>query len=253
MKQCKLCHETKTLINKSHIIPDFYYKKLGLYNDKHQLHKIEAQEFVKSKKFKLLPTGDYEGGILCKECDNEVIGNLEDYARRLFFGDLRPNQAIKINKFKNQFDGFEFTICENVDYKKFKLFLLSILYRACISSREIFKEAEIPSGDLEAIRKMIINENPGKVNEYPIVILSYLNDDTMPIDYVFQPIKSVSPEKFLITFFIGGFVFIFNITDNYPDINEIKDLTISPENKFTQLHLKKGTAMDFLLKFANIK
>jgi hypothetical protein len=252
MGQCKLCNETKKLIKKSHIIPDFFYKELGLYNDKHQIHKLEANEFIKSKKFKLTPTGDYEGGILCRECDNELIGKLEDYGRRVLFGNLRSNQAIKINKYI-KFNGFEFSICENVDYTKFKLFLLSILFRACISSRDIFREADILQRDLEAIKKMLINNNPGKVNEYPIVILSYLNDKTMPIDLIFQPIKSVTPEETLITFFIGGLVFIFNITDNYSDIEEIKDLSISPENRFTQLHFKKGTAWDFLLKYANVE
>jgi hypothetical protein len=253
MKQCKLCHETKILIKKSHIIPDFFYKELRLYNDKHQIHKIEASEYIKSKKFKLTPTGDYEGGILCQECDNELIGQLEDYGRRVLFGNLRPTQAIKVNNYKNQYDGLEFTICESVDYMKFKLFLLSILYRECITSREIFKSAEIPSIHLETIRQMLLSGNPGKVNEYPIIILSYLNDETMPRDLIFQPIKSITAERTLITFLIGGLVFIYYITNNYPDINEIKELSISPENKLTLLHFPRGSAWDFVLEYANIK
>ena len=130
---------------------------------------------------------------------------------------------------------------------------MSILWRACITKRDIFKEAEISKLDLEKIRLMLVNHVAGNLYEYPITILSYLNDDTMPRDLIFQPIKSVTQEKTLITFLIGGFVFIFNITDNYKDIKEIEDITITPENKLTIMHFLKGTAWDFMLKYANLK
>ena len=100
---------------------------------------------------------------------------------------------------------------------------------------------------------MLVNNDAGQINEYPIITLSYLNDETMPTDLIFQPIKSVTPEKTLITFLLGGFVFIFNITENYKNIEDIKELTITPENKVTIMHFLKGTAWDFILKFANIK
>ena len=253
MAKCKLCQQDKKLIKKSHIIPDFFYKESGLYNEKHQLHKIETQEFAKSGKFGYIPTGDYEGGILCKECDNELIGSLETYGRKVLFGGLSQNEFIDCKNFKNPNDGFEYSICQNVDYKKFKLFLLSILWRSCITKRDVFKEAEIPESDLEKIRLMLLNNEPGELKEFPIIILSYLNDETMPKDLIFQPIKSITPEKSLITFLLGGFVFIFNITDNYKGLEEIEEITITPENKLTIMHFLKGTAWEFILKYANLK
>ncbi len=253
MAKCKLCQQDKELLKRSHIIPDFFYKESGLYNEKHQIHKIEAHEFAKFKKFGFLPTGDYEGGILCKNCDNELIGSLESYGRKILFGGLSPNESIDCKNYKNPDDGFEYSICKNVDYTKFKLFLLSILWRSCITKRDVFKEAEIPAIDLEKIRLMLLNNCAGKLSEFPIIVLSYLNDETMPRDLIFQPIKSITSEKNLITFLMGGFVFIFNITDNYKDIKEIEEITITPENKLTIMHLLKGTAWDFILKYANLK
>lgn len=253
MPICSLCQKEKKLIKKSHIIPDFFFKESGLYNEKHQIHKIEAQEFMKSKRVQFVPTGDYEGGILCKECDNELIGGLESYGRKILYGGLSIHEEIDCKNFMNPYDGFQYMVCENVDYTKFKLFLLSILWRACITSRDLFKEAEINETDKERIRLMLINKDAGRINEYPIISLSYLNDETMPTDLIFQPIKSVTPDKTLITFLLGGFVFIFNITDNYRNIQELENLSITPENKYTIMHLLKGTAWDFILRYANIK
>jgi hypothetical protein len=98
---------------------------------------------------------------------------------------------------------------------------------------------------------MLINKDAGKVNEYPIIFLSYLNDQTIPTDVIFQPIRSAT--KDIVTFLIGGFIFIYNITDNYQDINEISDLTITPENKMTMMHLPRGSGWDFILRFADLK
>lgn len=253
MPICNLCQKEKKLIEKSHIIPNFFYKESGVYNEKHQIHKIEAQEFIKSKKVRFVPTGEYDGGILCKECDNELIGGLESYGRKILYGGLSKKEEINCKNFMNPNDGFQYSICENVDYNRFKLFLLSILWRACITKREVFNEAEIDETDKEKIRFMLINNNAGRIDEYPILTLSYLNDETMPTDLIFQPIKSVTPNKTLITFLLGGFVFIFNITEDYLNIKEIEELTITPNNKFTIMHLLKGSAWDFILKFANIK
>ncbi len=253
MPKCTLCQKEKKLIKKSHIIPDFFYEKSGVYNEKHQIHKIETQEFMKSNKVRFVPTGDYDGGILCKECDNELIGNLESYGSKVLFGGLSKNEEINCKNYMNPNDGFQYSVCDNVDYNKFKLFLLSILWRACITNREVFNAAKINDSDIEKIRLMLVNNDAGQINEYPIITLSYLNDETMPTDLIFQPIKSVTPEKTLITFLLGGFVFIFNITENYKNIEDIKELTITPENKVTIMHFLKGTAWDFILKFANIK
>jgi len=77
MTRCNLCQQDKKLIKKSHIIPDFLYRNSGVYNEKHQIHTISTQKFAKDGRFNLVPTGAYEGGILCKECDNDLFGSLE--------------------------------------------------------------------------------------------------------------------------------------------------------------------------------
>ena len=149
MRICSLCRKEKHLIRKSHIIPDFFFKESGVYNNNHQIHKIEVQKHIRSRKVSFIPTGDYEGQILCKECDNVLLGRLETYGSKVLYGGLSRNEYIECKNYKNLFDGCEFSVCENVDYKRFKLFLLSILWRASVTKRDLFNEAKMSSEDEE--------------------------------------------------------------------------------------------------------
>lgn len=253
MKRCNLCKQEKILIKKSHIIPDFFYRENGIYNDKHQINKIELQKYLKTKEVDYVPTGEYEGGILCKECDGEIIGSLETYGRKVLYGGLSKLEDVKCKNYVNPNDGAEFSICENVDYKRFKLFLLSILWRAAISNREVFKEAELSHGHIRRIRRMILKNDPRKVWQYPVVIISYLNDSKMPRDLILQPIRSVLKDREMVTFLIGGFAMIFNITIKKTILKKVQDVTMDNNGKLPIMHLPKGTAWDFIFKYASIK
>ncbi|MCD4745063.1 MAG: hypothetical protein K8R58_02065 [Bacteroidales bacterium] len=253
IKKCNLCQQEKKLITKSHIIPEFFYREAGVYNEKHYMYKIETQRYLRTGEVSYVPTGEYESEILCEDCDNNRIGELETYGSKVLYGGLSPEKNIKFTNYRNPFDGFEYTIFENVDYKQFKLFLLSLLWRAAISKRKTFKEAQISIKNEEKLRKMIFTRDAGEINNFPIVILSYLRDNAAPTDLIAQPIKSSTIDKDLITMMLAGFVFVFNITNNYKEISEIKDVTITPEGKFTVLHIPKGKTLNFILKYANLK
>jgi hypothetical protein len=250
--KCGLCNETRPLLNKSHIIPDFFYEQAGLYNEKHQIHKIEVQKFLKDKKVSFVPTGVYKGGILCAECDNILLGGLETYGRKALYGGLKENEEIICKNFKNPDNHFEFSICEKVDYKKFKLFLLSILWRSAISTKDLFQDVDISDEYLEILRKMILDGNPGKVNDFPIISISYLKDESIPYDFIGQPIKSVTDERILITFLLSGFIFIFTITPDSKDTESINNLTPSPDNRFGIMHIPQGHAWEFIMRYAKI-
>ena len=217
------------------------------------MHKIDTQKYLSTGKVSYVPTGEYESEILCKDCDNNRIGELETYGRKVLFGGLSQKKDIKARNYRNPSDGFQYTVFENVDYKQFKLFLLSLLWRAAISKRKTFKEAQISTENKEKLRKMIFTRDAGEINNFPIVILSYLRDNTALSDLIAQPIKSSTIDNDLITMMLAGFVFVFNITNNYKKISEIKDITITPEGKFTILHIPKGEILNFILKYANIK
>ena len=252
IEKCSLCLQEKELLKKSHIIPDFWYRNSGIYNKHHKIHKFEIQEYLNSRKISFVSSGEYENGILCKDCDNKIIGNLETYGRKVLYGGLSKSEYIVCNNYKNSIDGFEFSVCEGVNYHKFKLFLLSILWRASISNRKTFREAKLDSENNELIRKMIFTGDAGKINQFPIVVMSYTRDTSVPLDLMIQPIKSSPEECELITFLICGFVFSFNITNDYKNMEKISNITICPDNKFTIMHFPSGETWKFIFEYLNI-
>ena len=122
--KCKLCLQFKDLCRESHILPKFLYKFLSGENN--------SIIFLDNKKANLRFNGEYESSILCKKCDSETIGKLENYAARFMHGKSSQNSRLeKIN-------GVEYLVFEgnkNYDYRNHKLFLLSLLWRSSISSR----------------------------------------------------------------------------------------------------------------------
>jgi len=249
---CRLCMQTAPLLNKSHIIPDFFYDQAGLYNEKHKIHKFKIQNNKIDKKASFIPTGVNEGGLLCKECDNILIGGLELYGRKVLFGGLKEYEEIKGTNYKNPKDGFEYSIIENVDYRKFKLFLLSILWRSKISNNPVFKEVSFSIEYTEYLRTMIIEGNPGKYNDFPIITMSYLKDQTIPPDLIGQPIKSETSERILITYLLAGFIFIFVICPNYQEFDRINNITPTENNKFGIMHIPQGQAWKFIMRYTNM-
>lgn len=253
MAKCYLCKKEKPLIKKSHIIPDFFYRECGVYNEKHKIHKIDIQEYIKNKKVSFVSTGVYDGGLLCKECDGTLIGNLEDYGRKVLYGGLSKSESIECNNFINPNDGFEFSVCNNVDYKKFKLFLLSILWRSSITGKGLFKEVLIKKYHQRRIRKMIYSQDSKEMKDYPLVIMSYINDSSIPKDLILQPIKSGSKGKTIITFLIGGFVFVFFISRRKKVLEKIKKMTLTKDGKLPIMFIPRGQGWNFIFKYANIK
>lgn len=55
-----------------------------------------------------------------------------------------------------------------VDYNSFKLFHLSVLFRASVSSLANYAEVSLGPRHQETIRKMILNRDPGQFWQYPI-------------------------------------------------------------------------------------
>ncbi len=118
--QCKLCLKTKKLCGESHIIPRFLYKLLTGENS--------LLVFLDKIAARFRYNGEYEGNILCENCDSHVIGKLDDYAAKFIHNEFPQKLISRIEVI----EGHEHLVIENdpnYDYKKYKLFLLSLLFK----------------------------------------------------------------------------------------------------------------------------
>ena len=114
---CKLCLKNKRLVE-AHIIPEFMYQEL--YDTKHFFYKVGISNSLKVSK---LPQGIYDEGILCEDCDNNIINKRgENYASKVLYGGsgLTEEETPKFEKRQNIINGMTTIHISNLNYKKFK-------------------------------------------------------------------------------------------------------------------------------------
>jgi hypothetical protein len=193
---CVLCHKKKKLCL-SHIIPEFFFKPL--YDEKHRFLKIPLAE---EKKTQYGQKGLREK-LLCKECESH-LSKYEKYACEIFSGKAGTYKELSnLIKFKD------------LDYKKFKLFQMSLLFRASVSSLEFFEKIDIGPHE-ETIREMLINENPGKKCDYPAVILvPLMKNKPIPKDFISPPVEISKFEGHRrYRFILGGYFWVYMVSSH---------------------------------------
>lgn len=236
---CRLCLKKKQLIKKSHIISDFMYKPV--LDQDHSMIKLNMADTVPPK---AVYTGDYESKILCDNCDNQLLGSLESYASKVLFGFPRSDKDIYPLKTENQLhpDGkLTSTFVEGLDYRRFKLFLLSILWRASITERPFFNQVTLGPKE-EEVRKMLLYNNPGNYMDYPCLISSFVNNDKKITEKIItSPRRLRSHTGIRYIFHIGQLVYLFFVSPNDTP-RFLADAVINAEGKMRIIHLTDDAA-----------
>lgn len=113
---CGCCSELQL----SHIIPRSYFNSLKKGTSKHsgQLVVVSSDEKVKPE----LTNADPKEKLLCQVCEELLNKNYEQYGTRL----LKDHKNVKRQK--------NYVLIKSFQYKKFYLYLISILWRASVSS-----------------------------------------------------------------------------------------------------------------------
>ena len=146
---CHLCQRDSEL-RESHIIPRSIIK---MVRDKSLNNRFYE---LKDGQDRIIQDGPKEY-LLCDGCEQK-IAFYEQYFK----------EAVHFSRHgtEKKHDGKRLLI-ENLDYRKMKLFFLSILWRMSISSRPEFNVVSVKK-DEERIRRMILKEEPGDSAEYPV-------------------------------------------------------------------------------------
>ena len=199
--KCKLCHLDKKLCQ-SHIVPESAYG--SLYDDKHRF--LEVSNF--QKKVPKLQKGLREP-LLCERCEQH-LNKYESYFADIWFqNQLVPTHASK-----------EISEISGLDYKRFKLFHMSILWRAGIASREEFVNVKLGNHE-ERLRQLILADDPGDPNQYSVFgyVLVFPNNDQVIHSLLIQPaeVDLFNVPGFHVTF--GGCVWHY-LLSNDVDLNQ---------------------------------
>ena len=155
---CRLCLRDAKLC-KSHIVPEFLYAPL--YNEDRNFMGITGRG---SKGWKPLNKGSFES-LLCADCELMLNREYEQPFQKQFIGGSGLPSHLPAN----------YAHTAVFDYLTFKLFHLSILFRASASSHATFREIGLAEHE-ERIRCMLLESDPGHDWEYPILAFAVIND-----------------------------------------------------------------------------
>jgi hypothetical protein len=193
---CALCLTTARLCN-SHIIPEFMFS--SIYDEKHRFHTLTIRKEGRNR----MEQKGIRQPLLCQSCESR-FSKLEDYASDVFRGSSNVKSQLLPNSSVSLVTGF--------DYSRFKLFQLSILWRASVATSSFFKEVDLGPHE-EPIRSFLLSGNPGPSNRYACLMWRLLLDDDVANGFMMPPTKHKTNGRIHYTFVFGGFLWNFHVSN----------------------------------------
>lgn len=157
---CKLCGFEKVLC-KSHIIPKAVFRDAMADDKEHGLNKITDQRLEIGKM-----AGEYEY-LLCRDCE-ELVGKYDEYGIKF----LRQEVGQGLVEFNGETVPDDIQLLSEVDLEKLRLFIISVLWRASISSREFFSDVTLEQCEITA-KQLIKKELDLTEYLFPFIIGKY--------------------------------------------------------------------------------
>ncbi len=193
--KCNLCGKEKEL-QKSHIIPEFIYK--SLYDDKGRFHVVSTLD----RRPRPIEQKGIREKLFCRECEQH-LSEYEKYSSELIMG----GESLVVEQKANLIH------ISGVNYKKFKLFLLSILWRSSISKSVMFSRVDL--GPHENILKELIKSgDPGKQMDYPCVIFSLTSEKNIHANLIDQPRRIRVDGHVAYRFIFSGFIWLYYVSSH---------------------------------------
>ncbi len=195
VNRCRLCGNDRD-IRLSHIIPEFMYKPL--YDRKHRYQ-------VLTDSANIPPRREQKGireRLLCESCETK-IGKYERYAS-LIWNNQKPVAWLR--------EG-DFIQAAGIDYTQFKLFALSVLWRAGVSSIEMFDQVKLGPHE-EPLKRMLQTEDPGNPDQYPVLLARVVSEGEPQTNMILPPTWARFEDHKAYRFIFGGFAWIFIVSNH---------------------------------------
>jgi hypothetical protein len=139
------------------VLPEFLYEEL--YDLKHRTFEVHGEDPDKPR---YLQKGVREY-LLCDDCE-QIFSRLETYSAPI----LREIPLLQLASDRVSFQDIK------VDYSRFKLFQMSLLWRVSVSKQDFFSKVNI--GNLEEkLRQFLIQDRPGNPHNFGCVMFMIPN------------------------------------------------------------------------------
>jgi len=185
---CALCQKEKELCD-SHVISKFNYKPLK--KDEGRFYIVSANPNLDNE---IVQDGAKQK-LLCIDCEDQR-NTWETYFSRKwhrgeFFSEEYPH------------------IVTGLDYAKVKLYQMSTLFLASVSSVPLFKEVELLPEREEQLRKMLLSESPGPSAEFGCMMDALVEEQIDPRTLVAKAITKEKAGVRIHRFLFAGFMWAY--------------------------------------------
>jgi hypothetical protein len=204
MSTCYNCLKDAEL-QKSHIIPEFFYKYV--YSEDHKFILV-SEDTCDSRKTE---QKGYREKLLCHDCE-ELLAKQEKITAS-FFKDLITNNYTNL-KVTNLSEGI--TLVENYDYSVIKKCLLSILWRASITRVKMFSEYSLGPYE-KKIKEIVFSKDEIPWNVFPIHISKVKISEKNNSDLILCHERGKYGHKTMYSITLAGYSFDYFIVES---INE---------------------------------
>lgn len=187
---CKSCGEKKVLV-RAHIIPAAFFRQLRVGQRSPELRSDQPGFYTRR-----YPKGIYDTGIVCQQCE-ALFQSPDDYAaKKLIHGNADLEPIILEGEVIGHF-------LRNYDYKLLKLFFISVLWRAHVSTAPFYSKINLGPYAADAL-KMIKSQDPGEPSGFSVMLAKF-------VDYpVAKIILDPHSERWwgvkAYRFYMGGFI-----------------------------------------------
>lgn len=182
---CRGCGEERKLVE-AHIIPRGFARQI-MGDQKHNL-KISMNSVGTTHH------GVYDREILCKCCDGK-LGKLDDYA-------LSVCQRFPMEHVVTPDGLFELS---DVDGDRFAAFVLSVLWRASISTRPEFRKVSLGPFERQAHDALFGSSDIASMNSFELIVGRFVNAPIKPENFYTSPARTKMLDLNAWYFALSGF------------------------------------------------
>jgi hypothetical protein len=130
-----------------------------------------------------------------------------------------------------------------LDYRRLKLFMLSLLWRFTVTTLRQFRGVNLGS-DSERLRQMLIAENPGHPLDYPCLITAVVSEGEHFDDAIVRPSLARIGTHNVWRIVVPGFIFKFFVSPR-PAV-EVPSRLFLQNNGSLTIMIREITTIEFL-------
>lgn len=201
---CRLCNRERELKD-SHIVPEFMYQNIYDQNPR-RFYTLKINLDDEANSSKLIEQKGIREHLLCGECES-LLSKYEKYAAETIYAKNKGNKTF-IKK-ASETDDEKYFLYEYAEfsYEDFKQFLISILWRVCVSKTY---GVEMDNESLEKMRFSLYEKKPLKADEFGclVQILFYKKGERAG-GFILEPFYTKNGDRKLINILVDGLMFSF--------------------------------------------